>query len=62
MTTLKPISTRQLGRNGPFVPALGFGLMGLSHGTYGTIPSDAEAFAILDRAHELGNMFWDSAE
>ena len=52
----------KLGKNGPSVPALGYGLMGLSHETYGSIPSDEERFAILDRAHELGARFWDSSE
>ncbi|KAE8446368.1 hypothetical protein EG329_012117 [Mollisiaceae sp. DMI_Dod_QoI] len=53
---------RQLGKNGPSVPALGFGLMGLSYDVYGTTPSDEEKFVILDRAYELGARFWDSAD
>ena len=44
------------------IPALGFGLMGLSYDTYGSVPSDEERFAILDRAHELGATFWDTSE
>lgn len=52
----------KLGKTGPNVPALGYGLMGLSHETYGSIPSDEERFAILDRAYELGARFWDSSE
>lgn len=52
----------ELGKNGPFVPALGFGLMGMSYKTYGLPPSDEERFAILDRAVELGSTFWDTAE
>ena len=31
-------------------------------GVYGAIPSEHEAFALLDRALELGNTFWDTAE
>jgi aryl-alcohol dehydrogenase-like predicted oxidoreductase len=58
----KPVPLHKLGKNGPSVPALGFGLMGLSYDTYGSIPSDEERFAILDRAYELGARFWDSAE
>lgn len=58
----KPTPLHQLGKNGPSVPALGFGLMGLSHGSYGTIPSEEEQFAVLDRAYELGARFWDTAE
>jgi aryl-alcohol dehydrogenase-like predicted oxidoreductase len=41
---------------------MGFGLMGLSYTTYGSVPSDEERFAILDRAYELGSTFWDSAD
>jgi hypothetical protein len=52
---------RQLGAHGPQVSALGFGVMGLSIG-YGTVPSDDERFAILDRAYELGQTFWDTAD
>lgn len=52
----------QLGKNGPLVPALGLGLMGLSSHSYGPAPGDEERFALLDRAYELGERFWDSAE
>jgi aryl-alcohol dehydrogenase-like predicted oxidoreductase len=58
----KQVSYRVLGKNGPSVPALGFGLMGLSHSTYGKIPSEQESFAVLDRAVQLGATFWDTAE
>ena len=58
----KSVPLHILGKNGPSVPALGYGLMGLSHETYGSIPSDEERFAILDRAYELGARFWDSSE
>ena len=58
----KPVPLRKLGKDGPSIPALGFGLMGLSHDTYGSIPSDEESFAILDRAYELGARSWDSSE
>ncbi|KAG9236963.1 NADP-dependent oxidoreductase domain-containing protein [Amylocarpus encephaloides] len=51
-----------LGKNGPKVPSLGFGLMGLSYDTYGSISADEERFKILDRAHALGATFWDSAD
>ncbi|KAK0631015.1 NADP-dependent oxidoreductase domain-containing protein [Bombardia bombarda] len=51
-----------LGKNGPLIPALGFGLMGLSYESYGSIPSEEEQFAILDRAYELGSRFWDTAD
>jgi predicted aldo/keto reductase-like oxidoreductase len=55
------IPTRQLGKNGPTVSALGFGAMGLSVG-YGTTDSDEKRFELLDRAYELGETLWDSAD
>lgn len=55
------VPCRTLGRNGPSVPALGFGLMGMSY-AYGVALSDEERFTILDRAVELGATFWDTAE
>jgi aryl-alcohol dehydrogenase-like predicted oxidoreductase len=51
-----------LGRNGPSVPAIGFGLMSMSYMAYGTPLSDEKQFALLDRAVELGATFWDTAE
>ena len=56
-----PVPLRQVGKDGPSVAALGFGLMGLS-GAYGLPPSDEERFQILDHALELGATFWDSSE
>lgn len=58
----KPVPHQPLGKNGPSVPVLGFGLMGLSYDTYGSVPPDEERFALLDRACELGATFWDSSE
>ncbi len=58
----KAVPLHRLGKNGPNVPALGFGLMGLSQDVYGSVSSDEERFKILDRALELGNTFWDTAE
>lgn len=54
-------SLHKLGKNGPSVPPLGFGLMGLC-GVYGTPPSDEERFQLLDRAVELGETFWDTSK
>jgi aryl-alcohol dehydrogenase-like predicted oxidoreductase len=50
-----------LGRDGPQVSRLGFGLMGLS-AFYGQPKPDSERLAVLDRAHELGEHFWDSSD
>ncbi|KAL9032096.1 MAG: hypothetical protein Q9180_006702 [Flavoplaca navasiana] len=55
------VPTRQLGKNGPRVTALGFGAMGLS-AFYGAPESDETRFKVLDRAYELGETFWDSAD
>jgi len=44
------------------VPCLGFGTMGLTYDQYGTLPSEEEQFAVLDRAYEIGARFWDSSE
>lgn len=56
-----PMNVRTLGKDGPNVAALGFGLMGLSQ-SYGPVPSEEERFKVLDRAVELGATFWDTAE
>jgi predicted aldo/keto reductase-like oxidoreductase len=52
---------RQLGKNGAQIPAAGLGLANLA-GAYGNAPSKEESFAFLDRALEIGNVFWDTAE
>jgi hypothetical protein len=56
---MAPLPTRPLGKNGPQVPRLGFGTMGLSV-FYGPAKPDAERLALLDKAYELGETFWDS--
>ncbi len=54
------MQTRQLGRNGPMVSALGLGCMGMSE-FYG--PSDeAASIATIHRALELGVNFLDTAD
>ncbi|PNP43687.1 aldo-keto reductase yakc [Trichoderma gamsii] len=55
------IVTRALGKNGPQVPRLGLGLMGLS-GHYGLPAPDEERFAFLDKAYDLGERFWDTSD
>ncbi|KAL1852458.1 hypothetical protein VTK73DRAFT_9211 [Phialemonium thermophilum] len=57
-----PVKKVPLGKNGPLVPAMGLGLMGMSVPSYGAFPGDEERFAILDRALELGSTFWDSSD
>jgi aryl-alcohol dehydrogenase-like predicted oxidoreductase len=55
------IPTRPLGRNGPQVSAVGFGAMGLG-GVYGQIDREEDKLALLDRAHQIGVRFWDTAD
>ena len=55
------LPTRQLGKNGPQVAALGFGAMGLS-AFYGATEPDEERFKFLDKAYEMGETNWDSAD
>lgn len=53
--------TRQLGRDGPQVTAIGWGAMGLS-GAYGNPKPDEYRFALLDHVYKSGEWFWDSAD
>lgn len=55
------LPTRQLGKNGPTVTAMGYGAMGLS-AFYGKPKPDEERFAVLDKVYESGELFWDSAD
>ncbi|KAJ5411646.1 uncharacterized protein N7487_006005 [Penicillium crustosum] len=61
MATLSKIPLRQLGRNGPFVPRLGLGLMGAS-GVYNAPLSEADHLAFIDEAYNRGETFWDTAD
>ncbi|KAF7545228.1 hypothetical protein G7Z17_g9336 [Cylindrodendrum hubeiense] len=56
MAPPKQQPTRQLGKDGPQVPGLGFGLMGLKDAR-----PDEERYKVLDRAWELGATFWDTS-
>jgi aryl-alcohol dehydrogenase-like predicted oxidoreductase len=53
------LPTRELGRGGPQVVALGMSVISLRGGA-GLSGSDYERFAFLDRAYELGETNWDS--
>lgn len=55
------MATRPLGRNGPPVPRIGFGTMGLSQ-DYGRPLPDAQRLAVLDHAYEIGATFWDTSD
>ncbi|SPO00354.1 related to pyridoxine 4-dehydrogenase [Cephalotrichum gorgonifer] len=52
---------RQLGKGGPNVNTIGFGLMGLGIEGYGPRGTDEERFAVLDRAWEIGCTNWDTS-
>ncbi|KAI1880117.1 hypothetical protein JX265_001738 [Neoarthrinium moseri] len=54
------LTTKPLGKTGRHVPALGFGMMGLST-AYGPFGNDEERLRLLDRAWELGYTNWDTA-
>lgn len=53
---------RQLGKNGPWVSAIGLGCMGFSPSTYGVPTSEANALATMHRALDLGVTLFDTAE
>jgi len=52
---------RPLGRNGPFVSAVGFGAMSIG-GAYGQKDSVEDKLKVLDRAWEINERFWDTAD
>ncbi|KAL8782849.1 MAG: hypothetical protein Q9195_009556, partial [Heterodermia aff. obscurata] len=56
------LPTRQLGKNGPQVTALGFGAMRLSTGLYGEVEADTERLDFLDEVYNRGCLNWDTAE
>ena len=61
--TKSTISTKQLGKHGPQIAALGFGCMGLSiPGPLGKTKPDEERYALLDHVYKSGAHFLDSAD
>jgi len=55
------IPSKPLGQNGPLVPIIGFGAMGIS-AFYGKPDEDFKRLQVLDRAYELGSRHWDTAD
>ncbi|KAJ7455722.1 NADP-dependent oxidoreductase domain-containing protein [Mycena latifolia] len=56
-----PYPTRQLGRNGSAVSAIGLGAMGLGGAFYGTA-DESSVLQMLTRAADSGVAFWDTAD
>ncbi|ATY60057.1 Aldo keto reductase [Cordyceps militaris] len=56
------LPTRTLGRNGPQVTGIGLGLMSFAGWYKQQDTSEETALAFLDRAYELGERFWDTAD
>ena len=57
------LPSAHLGHDGPSVPAMGLGLMGLSaFYNAASDQSDDARFAVLDAAYAAGQVLWDSAD
>ncbi|KAL7934367.1 NADP-dependent oxidoreductase domain-containing protein [Trichoderma chlorosporum] len=53
---------KQLGKNGPMIPSVGFGAMGIGIDCYGATGNDEERFAVLDHAWKIGCTHWDTSD
>ncbi|KAL7948644.1 NADP-dependent oxidoreductase domain-containing protein [Trichoderma barbatum] len=53
---------RKLGKNGPEIPPVGFGAMGIGIDCYGATGNDEERFAVLDHAWKIGCTHWDTSD
>ncbi|KAJ7577610.1 NADP-dependent oxidoreductase domain-containing protein [Mycena floridula] len=58
---LNSIPTQCLGQNGPLVPRMCFGAMGLS-ASYSGVPTHEEGYKVLDHALNIGFSFWDTSD
>lgn len=58
---MSPVPTRPLGKNGPLVPRIGLGTMGLAM-SYGKPLPDEKRLELLDHAHKIGETFWDTSD
>jgi aryl-alcohol dehydrogenase-like predicted oxidoreductase len=61
MSGTPKLPTRQLGKDGPQVTSIGFGLMGLS-AFMGSTEPDEQKLAVLDQALAIGENNWDTAD
>ncbi|KAI8965286.1 Aldo/keto reductase [Daldinia sp. FL1419] len=59
--TMSSVPSCPLGKDGPLVPRIGFGTMGLSMG-YGKPMSDEQRLELLDYAYSIGETFWDTSD
>ncbi|ETS77627.1 hypothetical protein PFICI_09689 [Pestalotiopsis fici W106-1] len=55
------LKSRKVGKYGPNIAAIGFGLMSLG-GAHGQVDPSKDKLAVLDRAWELGATNWDTAD
>ena len=56
------LPTHPLKKNGPLIPAMSFGCMGLSAYYTANSPPDEERFKVHDRAAEVGETFWITSD